>query len=112
MGQSISINKYNIHKTHRFTDKMYKELKSKVNKENANIYETCFIDAMEPVFKNNLSIPIFNCIYINTGHCIISRRLNKLHHIEVKAISYNDIDRYNNYTSGYARLCKNKVLKC
>lgn len=113
MGQSISIsiNKYNIHKTHRFTDKMYKKLKSKVNNQNANIYETFFIDAMEPIFENNFNIPVFNIIYISTGHCIIAKRINKLHKIETKAISYNDIDRYYDYTSGYARLCKNKVLK-
>lgn len=111
MGQSMSINKYNIHKTHRFTDKMYENLKSKVNNKNPNFYEIFFIDAMKPIFENNLNIPIFNSIYINTGYCIIARRLNKRHNIEVKGISYNDIDRYENFTIGYARLCKNKVLK-
>ena len=35
MGQTISINKNNIHKTHRFNDKMYEKLDHYVNNNNA-----------------------------------------------------------------------------
>ena len=89
MGQTISINKRNIHKTHRFTDKMYEKLNYYVSKNYVTTYEKHFAKTMEPVFENTLNIPVFYCAY-TSNYCIIARRLNKSRLIEVKAILYND----------------------
>ena len=110
MGQSISINKNNIHKTHRFTDKMYEKLNYCVSKNYATTYEKYFAKTMEPVFENNFNIPVFYCKYIS-NFCIVAKRLNKSRLIEVKAILYNDDKRYKNFTKGYAKLVQNKLLE-
>jgi hypothetical protein len=103
MGQTISINKNNIHKTHRFTDKMYITLSLLVDRNYANNYEKQFINTMKPVYENNSTISIFNCTYISNGYCIVARRLNKSRLIEAKAIAYTHKKRYNNFTKGYAK---------
>ena len=110
MGQTISINKGNIHKTHRFTDEMYEKLDCRVNDNNATIYEKQFRNTMKPVFENNLNIPIFYCIYIS-NYCIISRRLNKSHLIETKALLYCNQKKYKKFTNGYAKLVKTTFQK-
>ena len=110
MGQTMSINKNNIHKTHRFTDKMYEKLNQYVSKKYATTYEKRFAKTMEPVFENTLNIPVFYCTY-TSKYCIIVRRLNKSRLIEAKAILYNDEKRYKNFTKGYAKLVQNKDLK-
>lgn len=110
MGQSISINKNNIHKTHRFTDRMYEKLNYCVSKNYATTYEVQFRNTMKPVFENNLDIPVFYCKYIS-NYCIIARRLNNSHLIEAKAIPYSDEKRYKNFTKGYAKLVPTKISK-
>jgi len=110
MGQTISINKRNIHKTHRFTDKMYEKLNYYVSKNYATTYEKHFAKTMEPVFENILNIPVFYCTY-TSNYCIIARRLNKSRLIEAKALIYNDEKRYKNFTKGYAKLVQTKFSK-
>ena len=110
MGQTISINKNNIHKTHRFTDKMYEKLNYYVSKKYATTYEKHFAETMGPVFENTLNIPVFYCTY-TSSYCIIARRLNKSRLIEAKAILYNDEKRYNNFINGYAKLVQTKISK-
>ena len=111
MGQTISITKHNAHKTHRFTDKMYNKLYRKIEENTATFYEQYFIDAMYPVFESRLNIPIYFCIYIHNGYCIIARRLDKKNYIEVKRIRYYDTDSYTKFTERYAKLTKNKIIK-
>ena len=108
MGQTISINKRNIHKTHRFTDKMYEKLNYYVSKNYVTTYEKHFAKTMEPVFENTLNIPVFYCTY-TSKYCIIARRLNNSRLIEAKAILYNDEKRYKNFTKGYAKLVPTKI---
>ena len=110
MGQTISINKRNIHKTHRFTDKMYEKLNYYVSKNYVTTYEKHFAETMEPVFENTLNIPVFYCMY-TSNYCIIARRLNNSRLIEAKAILYNDEKRYKNFTKGYAKLVPTKISK-
>ena len=110
MGQTISITKGNIHKTHRFTDEMYEKLDCRVNDNNATTYEEQFRNTMKPVFENTLNIPVFYCTY-TSNYCIIARRLNDSHLIEAKALIYNDEKRYKNFTKGYAKLLQTKFSK-
>ena len=110
MGQTISINKKNIHKTHRFNDKLYSKLDYYVSKNYATYYEKLFAKTMKPVFESTLDIPVFYCIY-TTNYCIIAKKLNNYSLIEAKAILYNDQTRYNKFTKGYAKLVQNKVFK-
>lgn len=110
MGQTISINKRNIHKTHRFTDKMYEKLNYYVSKNYVTTYEKYFAKTMEPVFENTLNIPVFYCTY-TSNYCIIARRLNKSRLIESKAILYNDEKRYKKFTKGYAKLVQTNFSK-
>ena len=110
MGQTMSINKNNIHKTHRFTDNMYGKLNYYVSKNYATAYEKYFTKTMEPVFENTLNIPVFYCTY-TSNYCIIARRLNKSRLIEVKAILYNDENRYKKFTNGYAKLVPTNISK-
>ena len=53
MGQSISINRNNVYKTHRFSDNMYIKLNKRVNQNEATLYENCFKTTMEPIFEDN-----------------------------------------------------------
>ena len=103
MGQTISINKNTIHKTHRFNDKMYEKLDNCVNNKKATFYEEQFRNVIKPVFENNLDIPVFYCKYIS-NYCIVARRLNNSSLIEAKATLYNDEKRYKNFIKGYAKL--------
>lgn len=109
MGQNISVNKYNVHKTHRFTDDMYVKLSTMVNIHYATSYETYYRDTMKPVYDTKFNIPVYFIKYIPDGYCIIARRLNKKKFIEVKGIKYNDQDKYDNFTKGFARLVINKI---
>lgn len=110
MGQTISINKRNIHKTHRFTDKMYEKLNHYVSKNYATTYEKHFAKTMKPVFENNLDIPVFYCRYIS-NYCIVAKKLNNSSLIEAKAILYNDEKQYKKFTKGYAKLVPTKISK-
>jgi hypothetical protein len=109
MGQTISIHKKNIYKTHRFTDKMYIKLNDSVYRNRATPYEIHFKNTIQPVFETTLNIPIFNFTYVPSGYCIVSRRLSQSHIIEVKAFRYNNQIQYARFVKGYARLKKNTI---
>ena len=109
MGQTFSVTKKNFTKIHCFTDKMYIKLNDLVDKKRAFLYETYFRDAMKPIFESKFNIPIYYCIFISGGYCIVARRISKSHLIEIRGIKYMDRERYTRFTKKYAKLVKNKV---